>query len=192
MMQCGTPWGQFVTFCSLMSTHSLTEWNFCSWVIFLGGQFLFQGEWQFPLRWTASLKFHGENCFSKLLQWHQNLIRFFCYISSLQCLMHLEDRLQEIYFNSTVLASYLETHPGATTKELSLNLGFSVSDFQLLLSVTSVHSPHVIMSVLKESYEKLRSSPERTPPSSLKEAQWPFFLPPSSSLSWEAVRETIK
>ncbi|KAJ8022606.1 Folliculin-interacting protein 1 [Holothuria leucospilota] len=78
-------------------------------------------------------------------------------------LMHLEDRLQEIYFSSTVLASYLERNPGATTKELSLNLGFSVSDFQLLLSVTSVHSPHVIMSVLKESYEKQRSSPERAP-----------------------------
>ncbi|XP_033103120.1 folliculin-interacting protein 1-like isoform X2 [Anneissia japonica] len=66
------------------------------------------------------------------------------------CLMHLEDRLQEIYFKSTLLTDYLKTCE-ASIEELQTRLAIDQSDILLLLSVSGVHSSHVI-------YERLYKS----------------------------------
>ena len=66
--------------------------------------------------------------------------------------MHLEDQLQQVYFKSTALASYLDQNPRTSPRDLTAVLGFDLSDLPLLLSVVSVHSPNVIRSALQESY----------------------------------------
>ena len=61
------------------------------------------------------------------------------------CLMHLEDRLQEIYFNSMILADYLTggISPNLSTPEqLARKFGFDVSDLALYMAVASTHSAH--------------------------------------------------
>lgn len=40
-----------------------------------------------------------------------------------QCIMHLEDRLQEIYFKSKMLAEYLKGQKRVHVKELGMVLG---------------------------------------------------------------------
>jgi hypothetical protein len=92
-------------------------------------------------------------CVHQLLESVQDICRL--RMPSDFCLMHLEDRLQEVYFRSTALASYLEQNPRACAKELTGGvLGLEPSDLPLLLSVVSVHSPNVIRSLLRETYEK--------------------------------------
>ncbi|XP_019639551.1 PREDICTED: folliculin-interacting protein 2-like [Branchiostoma belcheri] len=64
------------------------------------------------------------------------------------CLMHLEDRLQELFFKSKMLAEYLRGHTRVTIKELSACVGIESSDLPLLTAVASTHSPHVAMSLV--------------------------------------------
>ncbi|XP_077999462.1 folliculin-interacting protein 1-like isoform X2 [Glandiceps talaboti] len=62
-------------------------------------------------------------------------------MSSEFCVMHLEDKLQEIYFKSKALAEYLRVNRNASAKELLSILDVNPNDLKLLLGVTSVHSP---------------------------------------------------
>ncbi|CAH1246397.1 FNIP2 [Branchiostoma lanceolatum] len=64
------------------------------------------------------------------------------------CLMHLEDRLQELFFKSKMLAEYLRGHTRVTIQELSACVGIESSDLPLLTAVASTHSPHVAMSLV--------------------------------------------
>lgn len=42
---------------------------------------------------------------------------------TLQCVMHLEDRLQEMYLKSKMLSEYLRGHTRVHVKELGVVLG---------------------------------------------------------------------
>ncbi|XP_028658484.2 folliculin-interacting protein 2-like isoform X1 [Erpetoichthys calabaricus] len=64
------------------------------------------------------------------------------------CIMHLEDRLQEIYFKSKMLAEYLKGHTRVHVKELSGVLGIESNDLPLLAAVASTHSPYVAQILL--------------------------------------------
>ncbi|XP_072526415.1 folliculin-interacting protein 2 isoform X2 [Salminus brasiliensis] len=64
------------------------------------------------------------------------------------CVMHLEDRLQEIYFKSCSLAEYLRGQRRVHVKELGLALGIESSDLPLLAAVASTHSPYVAQILL--------------------------------------------
>ncbi|CAL8365557.1 unnamed protein product [Lota lota] len=64
------------------------------------------------------------------------------------CVMHLEDRLQEIYFKSKMLAEYLKGQTRVHVKELSMVLGIESSDLPLLAAVASTHSPYVAQILL--------------------------------------------
>uniref|UniRef100_A0A3B1J5M4 Folliculin interacting protein 2 n=1 Tax=Astyanax mexicanus TaxID=7994 RepID=A0A3B1J5M4_ASTMX len=63
------------------------------------------------------------------------------------CVMHLEDRLQEIYFKSCSLAEYLRGQRRVHVKELGLAL-IESSDLPLLAAVASTHSPYVAQILL--------------------------------------------
>ncbi|XP_060772606.1 folliculin-interacting protein 2 isoform X2 [Neoarius graeffei] len=64
------------------------------------------------------------------------------------CVMHLEDRLQEVYFKSCSLAEYLRGQRRVHVKELGLALGIESSDLPLLTAVASTHSPYVAQILL--------------------------------------------
>ncbi|CAL8399103.1 unnamed protein product [Boreogadus saida] len=64
------------------------------------------------------------------------------------CVMHLEDRLQEIYFKSKMLAEYLKGQTRVHVKELGMVLGIESSDLPLLAAVASTHSPYVAQILL--------------------------------------------
>ncbi|XP_069833954.1 folliculin-interacting protein 2 isoform X2 [Dendropsophus ebraccatus] len=64
------------------------------------------------------------------------------------CVMHLEDKLQELYFKSKMLAEYLRGHTRVHVKELGVVLGIESSDLPLLAAVASTHSPHVAQILL--------------------------------------------
>ncbi|XP_061926125.1 folliculin-interacting protein 1 isoform X1 [Entelurus aequoreus] len=64
------------------------------------------------------------------------------------CIMHLEDRLQEIYFKSRMLAEYLKGQKRVHVKELGMILGIESSDLPLLAAVASTHSPYVAQILL--------------------------------------------
>uniref|UniRef100_A0A4W4HCD5 Folliculin interacting protein 2 n=1 Tax=Electrophorus electricus TaxID=8005 RepID=A0A4W4HCD5_ELEEL len=64
------------------------------------------------------------------------------------CVMHLEDRLQELYFKSCSLAEYLRGQSRANVKELTLTLGIESNDLPLLTAVASTHSPYVAQILL--------------------------------------------
>ncbi|XP_073913278.1 folliculin-interacting protein 1 isoform X2 [Castor canadensis] len=57
------------------------------------------------------------------------------------CVMHLEDRLQELYFKSKMLSEYLRGQMRVHVKELGVVLGIESSDLPLLAAVASTHSP---------------------------------------------------
>ncbi|XP_028831953.1 folliculin-interacting protein 2 [Denticeps clupeoides] len=59
------------------------------------------------------------------------------------CVMHLEDRLQEVYFKSRTLAEYLRGQTRVHVRQLGLALGIESSDLPLLTMVASTHSPYV-------------------------------------------------
>ncbi|KAK3595116.1 hypothetical protein CHS0354_002368 [Potamilus streckersoni] len=59
------------------------------------------------------------------------------------CIMHLEDRLQEIYFKSKMLAEYLKGTKNCTMMELTAMFGFERSDLPLLVAIAGTHSPHL-------------------------------------------------
>ncbi|XP_031415985.1 folliculin-interacting protein 2 isoform X2 [Clupea harengus] len=64
------------------------------------------------------------------------------------CVMHLEDRLQEVYFKSCTLAEYLRGQTRVHVRELGLALGIESSDLPLLAAVASTHSPYVAQILL--------------------------------------------
>uniref|UniRef100_A0A803J9Y0 UDENN FNIP1/2-type domain-containing protein n=1 Tax=Xenopus tropicalis TaxID=8364 RepID=A0A803J9Y0_XENTR len=67
---------------------------------------------------------------------------------SLFCVMHLEDKLQEMYLKSKMLSEYLRGHTRVHMKELGIVLGIDSSDLPLLAAVASTHSPHVAQILL--------------------------------------------
>ncbi|XP_066429680.1 folliculin-interacting protein 2 isoform X2 [Eleutherodactylus coqui] len=64
------------------------------------------------------------------------------------CVMHLEDKLQELYLKSKMLSEYLRGHTRVHVKELGNVLGIESSDLPLLAAVASTHSPHVAQILL--------------------------------------------
>ncbi|XP_032885176.1 folliculin-interacting protein 1 isoform X1 [Amblyraja radiata] len=64
------------------------------------------------------------------------------------CIMHLEDRLQELYFKSKMLSEYLKGQTRVHVKELGMVLGIESSDLPLLAAVASTHSPYVAQILL--------------------------------------------
>ncbi|KAK6493313.1 folliculin-interacting protein 2 isoform X1 [Huso huso] len=64
------------------------------------------------------------------------------------CIMHLEDRLQEMYFKSKMLSEYLKGHTRVHVKELGVVLGIESNDLPLLAAVASTHSPYVAQILL--------------------------------------------
>ncbi|XP_037604195.1 folliculin-interacting protein 1 isoform X2 [Sebastes umbrosus] len=83
---------------------------------------------------------------SNLLQSTQQLYKL--NLSPNFCIMHLEDRLQEIYFKSKMLAEYLKGQTRVHVKELGMVLGIESSDLPLLAAVASTHSPYVAQILL--------------------------------------------
>ncbi|XP_004629496.1 folliculin-interacting protein 1 [Octodon degus] len=67
---------------------------------------------------------------------------------AVQCVMHLEDRLQELYFKSKMLSEYLRGQMRVHVKELGVVLGIESSDLPLLAAVASTHSPYVAQILL--------------------------------------------
>lgn len=66
----------------------------------------------------------------------------------LQCIMHLEDRLQEMYLKSKMLSEYLRGHTRVHVKELGIVLGIESNDLPLLAAIASTHSPYVAQILL--------------------------------------------
>uniref|UniRef100_A0A8D0H767 Folliculin interacting protein 2 n=1 Tax=Sphenodon punctatus TaxID=8508 RepID=A0A8D0H767_SPHPU len=64
------------------------------------------------------------------------------------CIMHLEDRLQEMYLKSTMLSEYLRGHTRVHVKELGVVLGIESNDLPLLVAIASTHSPYVAQILL--------------------------------------------
>ncbi|XP_071599155.1 folliculin-interacting protein 2 isoform X4 [Heliangelus exortis] len=65
-----------------------------------------------------------------------------------QCIMHLEDRLQEMYLKSKMLSEYLRGHTRVHVKELGIVLGIESNDLPLLAAIASTHSPYVAQILL--------------------------------------------
>ncbi|CAL1529000.1 unnamed protein product [Lymnaea stagnalis] len=63
------------------------------------------------------------------------------------CLMHLEDRLQEIYFKSLMFSEYLRGAKTYNQRELTTMLGFETSDMPLLQAIAGTHSPGLLLGV---------------------------------------------
>ncbi|XP_069782332.1 folliculin-interacting protein 2-like isoform X2 [Narcine bancroftii] len=64
------------------------------------------------------------------------------------CVIHLEDRLQELYFKSKLLSEYLKGQTRVHIKELGMVLGIESNDLALLAAVASTHSPYVAQILL--------------------------------------------
>ncbi|NWU97437.1 FNIP2 protein, partial [Upupa epops] len=64
------------------------------------------------------------------------------------CIMHLEDRLQEMYLKSKMLSEYLRGHTRVHVKELGVVLGIESNDLPLLAAIASTHSPYVAQILL--------------------------------------------
>ncbi|KAK2873151.1 hypothetical protein QQF64_017103 [Cirrhinus molitorella] len=86
------------------------------------------------------------NLVSNLLQSTYQLYRL--NLSPNFCIMHLEDRLQELYFKSKMLAEYLKGQTRVHVKELGMVLGIESNDLPLLAAVASTHSPYVAQILL--------------------------------------------
>ncbi|XP_058271154.1 folliculin-interacting protein 1 isoform X3 [Hemibagrus wyckioides] len=86
------------------------------------------------------------NLVSSLLQSTYQLYRL--NLSPNFCIMHLEDRLQELYFKSKMLAEYLKGQTRVHVKELGMVLGIESSDLPLLTAIASTHSPYVAQILL--------------------------------------------
>lgn len=68
-------------------------------------------------------------------------------MSSEFCIMHLEDRLQEMYFKSLMLAEYIKGVQQHSHHQLSAMLGFDDSDRLLLLAIAGTHTPNLALGV---------------------------------------------
>ncbi|XP_051955480.1 folliculin-interacting protein 1 isoform X2 [Xyrauchen texanus] len=86
------------------------------------------------------------NLVSNLLQSTYQLYRL--NLSPNFCIMHLEDRLQEMYFKSKMLAEYLKGQTRVHVKELGMVLGIESNDLPLLAAIASTHSPYVAQILL--------------------------------------------
>nr|XP_020663445.1 folliculin-interacting protein 1 isoform X1 [Pogona vitticeps] len=86
------------------------------------------------------------NLVSNLL--HSTLQLYKHHLSPNFCVMHLEDRLQELYFKSKMLSEYLKGQMRVHVKELGVVLGIESSDLPLLAAVASTHSPYVAQILL--------------------------------------------
>ncbi|XP_026090006.1 folliculin-interacting protein 1-like isoform X1 [Carassius auratus] len=86
------------------------------------------------------------NLVSNLLQSTYQLYRL--NLSPNFCIMHLEDRLQELYFKSKMLAEYLKGQTRVHVKELGMVLGIESNDLPLLAAIASTHSPYVAQILL--------------------------------------------
>ncbi|XP_062976797.1 folliculin-interacting protein 1 isoform X2 [Elgaria multicarinata webbii] len=86
------------------------------------------------------------NLISNLL--HSTLQLYRHNLSPNFCVMHLEDRLQELYFKSKMLSEYLKGQMRVHVKELGVVLGIESSDLPLLAAVASTHSPYVAQILL--------------------------------------------
>lgn len=86
------------------------------------------------------------NLVSNLLQSTYQLYRL--NLSPNFCIMHLEDRLQELYFKSRMLAEYLKGQTRVHVKELGMVLGIESNDLPLLAAIASTHSPYVAQILL--------------------------------------------
>ncbi|KFQ23347.1 Folliculin-interacting protein 2, partial [Mesitornis unicolor] len=64
------------------------------------------------------------------------------------CIMHLEDRLQEMYLKSKMLSEYLRGHTRVHVKELGIVLGIESNDLPLLAAIASTYSPYVAQILL--------------------------------------------
>ncbi|XP_004708797.1 folliculin-interacting protein 2 isoform X4 [Echinops telfairi] len=64
------------------------------------------------------------------------------------CVMHLEDRLQELYLKSKMLSEYLRGHTRVHVKELGVVLGIESNDLPLLTAIATTHSPYVAQILL--------------------------------------------
>ncbi|XP_075399757.1 folliculin-interacting protein 2 isoform X2 [Tenrec ecaudatus] len=64
------------------------------------------------------------------------------------CIMHLEDRLQELYLKSKMLSEYLRGHTRVHVKELGVVLGIESNDLPLLTAIATTHSPYVAQILL--------------------------------------------
>lgn len=64
------------------------------------------------------------------------------------CVMHLEDRLQEMYLKSKMLSEYIRGHTRVHVKELGVVLGIESNDLPLLTAIASTHSPYVAQILL--------------------------------------------
>ncbi|XP_069508628.1 folliculin-interacting protein 1 isoform X2 [Ambystoma mexicanum] len=79
---------------------------------------------------------------------HSTLQLYKHHLSPNFCIMHLEDRLQELYFISRMLSEYLKGQTRVQVKELSQVLGIESNDLPLLAAVASTHSPYVAQILL--------------------------------------------
>ncbi|XP_042646006.1 folliculin-interacting protein 1 isoform X2 [Tyto alba] len=79
---------------------------------------------------------------------HSTLQLYKHHLSPNFCVMHLEDRLQELYFKSKMLSEYLKGQMRVHVKELGVVLGIESSDLPLLAAVASTHSPYVAQILL--------------------------------------------
>ncbi|KAL8567596.1 hypothetical protein ACOMHN_054409 [Nucella lapillus] len=61
------------------------------------------------------------------------------------CIMHLEDRMQEMYFKSQMLAEYIKGVRSHNQHQLTAMLGFDASDLPLLLSIAGTHTPNLAL-----------------------------------------------
>ncbi|XP_056586762.1 folliculin-interacting protein 1 isoform X3 [Triplophysa dalaica] len=86
------------------------------------------------------------NLVSNLLQSTYQLYRL--NLSPNFCINHLEDRLQELYFKSKMLAEYLKGQTRVHVKELGMVLGIESNDLPLLAAIASTHSPYVAQILL--------------------------------------------
>lgn len=64
------------------------------------------------------------NVYVFIMLWHEYWIPKVFWCISLQCIMHLEDRLQEMYLKSKMLSEYLRGHTRVHVKELGIVLGW--------------------------------------------------------------------
>uniref|UniRef100_A0A673T092 Folliculin interacting protein 2 n=1 Tax=Suricata suricatta TaxID=37032 RepID=A0A673T092_SURSU len=93
--------------------------------------------------YMPDLVLHGTSSDEKLKQ---------CLVADLvhtvHCIMHLEDRLQEMYLKSKMLSEYLRGHTRVHVKELGVVLGIESNDLPLLTAIASTHSPYVAQILL--------------------------------------------
>lgn len=64
-------------------------------------------------------------------------------ISAYDCLNFMESKLKELYVHSEVLAEFLLSTEFCSLNTITSTLDICENDVPLLLSVASIHSPHV-------------------------------------------------